>query len=599
MQEMEILFGFDDVSFETQVKKLLASKGVEGKIAARFSKEGIKTYIDNHEDCNTVVLLESTGRALYTAEELAQFTDKRDINVIVVLSDKHLGTEYVQTLYTAGITGAIFQRPGKNGGAYPSDIATLILQRRTRAAARDYYGISSKIELGFLENSDFDLLYKELRDESKSTQLENYINICSRLSTKQIYDFTRRLPKDDKQYLAQFEEFHTVLALLMKIGLNLKIKKPKKMSIGLNTPVGIGARDDRIIIKKKKADTEGKNPDFTEKNQQLCPDKSKNKKNCKKQAKKPSWFKSIKYNRNEITNEEESKPPVNEEKVISNELEEFLNDQANDSKKTVKEGDKTKKETVINKESPKETDPEPRIDTVSLKEETEEIKDQKSDEALKKDLSATENKVRTSYANMFNSFHSSSKKVEKSKKTDDEKNEAEKKPIIDEHQKSLKELFSEVNNENLPDKEEKEVYDDTVLEGIWSVFSKVESKEIKNQKETIVSEEDVKSSLLNESISCDEENILEFANKSFEQPKKEPNTEKEEKGTISKNDDEMPGVYDDLLFEFDPEAEGITLKKSFRDRYLAPIAIIAIFLIVGFTVAFYLQVNGGPSGSLF
>lgn len=257
MEKLKILFGFSDNDYEAAVKALLRSKGYDAQISARFSKESVKAFIEKNPDTDAMVILEafpkskeSTKSQKYTAEEVAQLADNSDVNIILVLSENYKGTDYMRTLFAAGITSAFFQRRGN--GARPRDIAALILQKRTRKSAREYYGIGSQtIELGFLDNDVFNKLYTDLKSvSSDSNMLENYLAICAKLSPQQIADFTRRLPGDDRDYLAQFEEFHTVLQLLKKFGIDMKIKRPKRVSVGLKSSVGISMKDDRMVINK-------------------------------------------------------------------------------------------------------------------------------------------------------------------------------------------------------------------------------------------------------------------------------------------------------------------------------------------------------------
>jgi len=258
MENMHILMGFDAPEFEQVVKNLLKLKGYEAQIHSKLSKLTIKEYLERNPSCTAVVLKETFSKDVYyTAEEVAQLTDMRDVNVIIVLSEKRRGTDYMRTLYTAGITNAIFQK-GRRGGATPKEVATLLLQRRTRKAAREYYGIASKkIELGFLDTATYVEFYQDLKQGDKSL-LENYIAVCARMSPQQIADFTRRLPKDDQEHLAQFKEFHAIMQLLKKFGIDLKIKKPKKLQIGLEMPIGISLKEDAIhfdTMPKKKDDS--------------------------------------------------------------------------------------------------------------------------------------------------------------------------------------------------------------------------------------------------------------------------------------------------------------------------------------------------------
>jgi len=260
MEKIKILFGFQDENFEKAIKGLLKQHEYDAEIFARFNKESVKGFIDKNPDTAAVVLLEAFPKhdrgaksQKYTAEELAQLTEGSDVNVIVVLSENYKGTDYLRTLFAAGITSAFLQKRGS--GATPKDIATLILRKRTRKMAREYYGIGNgKIDVGYIERDDFNELYQKMH--SKDNLLAGYLTICANLNATQIADFTKRLPEDDITYLAGFEEFHTVMELLKKFGMDLKIKKPKKVAIGLNKTVAISMVNDRVIIGDEPAEKE-------------------------------------------------------------------------------------------------------------------------------------------------------------------------------------------------------------------------------------------------------------------------------------------------------------------------------------------------------
>ena len=252
MEQIKVLFGFSDESFEEAVKALLKQKGYDAEIFARFNKDSVKQFIEKNPDTAAVVLLEAFPRQSrgtkpqkYTAEEVAQLTESSDVNVILVLSENYKGTEYMKTLFAAGITSAFLQKRGE--GARPRDIASLILQKRTRKMAREYYGIGGgRIDLGFLEREDFTSLYEKMHE--KDNLLAGYLAVCGSLNATQIADFTRRLPEDDREYLTGFEEFHTIIALLKKFGIDLHIKRPRKVVIGLNRQMAITMVDNHVVF---------------------------------------------------------------------------------------------------------------------------------------------------------------------------------------------------------------------------------------------------------------------------------------------------------------------------------------------------------------
>lgn len=235
---------FDEV--ERRVGKILLEYGIEASFQVRTNKVRVKEYVENN-DCEVVILQEKIDNKKWTAEEVAQLTEQKDVNVIIVLSDRYIGKEYVMTLLAANITNAIFQK-GRNGGASAKDIADLIVKKRSRKDARAYYGIGNqKIDLGILDEDTYVEYYKDLKDERNSL-LKNYVDCCAKMNLSQIADFTKRLPEDDLDELKKFEEFYTIMQLLKEAGFDLKIKKPKKTMIGLSVPQQICFKGSRTGV---------------------------------------------------------------------------------------------------------------------------------------------------------------------------------------------------------------------------------------------------------------------------------------------------------------------------------------------------------------
>jgi len=243
MEQKKILFGFDAPKFENEVIKLLKKKGYEVESTVKFTKSSIRDFLLANPSYETAVLLEvmnnsaDSSVAKYNAEELAMLTDERDVNIIVILNDNRKGTKFMETLYTAGITSALYQK-GRHGGATAKDIAELIIEKRNKRQAREYYGIAdAPINLGFLGNDTFTEYYNRLQDETYgSTLIERFCNICTMMNKKQIADFIRRTPQEVVDELKKYEEFHVILEFIKGNGIDLKIKRPKKIQIGLSTP---------------------------------------------------------------------------------------------------------------------------------------------------------------------------------------------------------------------------------------------------------------------------------------------------------------------------------------------------------------------------
>lgn len=245
METKKILFGFNNDKFEKSIKELLRQIDWEAEVYARTSKAAVRDMVRKVTDLDAVVLTETIDggglqkRQKYVAEEFASIADESNANLIVVISENWRGTDYMRVLLDAGITCAIFVSDKK--GVMAKDVATMIARRRTKKEAREYYGIGhEKADLGFLGLDEFSELYERFRTRQGSP-LENYLFICRNLGNPvQVADFTKRLPKDDLEYLASFEEFHAVMAALKEMGYDLKIKRPKTTSIGLKNVLLIG-----------------------------------------------------------------------------------------------------------------------------------------------------------------------------------------------------------------------------------------------------------------------------------------------------------------------------------------------------------------------
>lgn len=233
MSEKHILCGFDVPEFEKRMKMLLKERGYEATTYTQLSKKGVKDFLEQNPKCDTVILLEASNfKKSYTAEEIAALTDKREINVIVVLSSRHIGTDYMKTLYVAGVTNAIFQM-GRKDGASAKDIVERIINKRNRQEARKYYGIEHlDLEPSVMIDMDtYAEYYKRLHADEHL--LVNYLKVCSDMSPKQIADFTKRMPAEDRAYLEQFEEFHMLMEAVKSMGVVIKVKRPKKTVVGM------------------------------------------------------------------------------------------------------------------------------------------------------------------------------------------------------------------------------------------------------------------------------------------------------------------------------------------------------------------------------
>ena len=234
MERMEILLGFHFPEFEKGLTASLYDLGYDAKIIEKHTKMQIREYILMHRECRVVILKERDSTMSFTAEDFAVLTDENDdLIVICVLSEERRGTDYMQVLYAAGITNAIFQS-GREG-VRPSQIAELCLKKKSRKDARKYYGIASvDMDIGMLSPEAYSIYYQSLfNKENGSSLILRYLNVASRLTAAQNEDFINRLPGEIVDELREYEEFYVILDGLKAHGIDLKYKRPKHVKVGI------------------------------------------------------------------------------------------------------------------------------------------------------------------------------------------------------------------------------------------------------------------------------------------------------------------------------------------------------------------------------
>lgn len=240
VEEMNILFGFDVPVFQVEVENYLKNMGYKVNSCVRTTKAAIRKEIESGS-CHCAVLrevLNNNGNIeKYSADELAILTDERDINIVVVLNDNLRGTPYMRILYGANITSAVYQS-GRTGGATAKGIGELLIKKRSREEARDVYGIDGRLAPAYSLSSNIFLeCMQRLRyDNSDENLIERFIQCCKSLTYKQTAEFIQKIPAEIRDELILYEEFHTIVGILKSCGMDLKIRKPKKMMIGLSHP---------------------------------------------------------------------------------------------------------------------------------------------------------------------------------------------------------------------------------------------------------------------------------------------------------------------------------------------------------------------------
>lgn len=233
MADYHILFGFKEEEIIAKIVAAVRSGGNTVTYTERTSKESIIAYLERNVDCCHAVLRECMGAESFTAKDFANLTDTRDINIIALIESKHKGTNFMDTLYAAGITSGIIVSP--KHGASPGKIAELILRKRTRRAARKYYGLQdSELRIDILSYGEYVLNYSKLMNPELGLNIvDRFISIVKRLSPKQVATFIQSLPPNVYQELQGYEEFWIVIENLRRSKINILATKPALVKRGL------------------------------------------------------------------------------------------------------------------------------------------------------------------------------------------------------------------------------------------------------------------------------------------------------------------------------------------------------------------------------
>lgn len=137
---LKVVCGFSNeksASIREKLAEAAAKRNLELSFVSRYRKEGVLQYLQEHEDYNIVVLQEILQNSSpYTAEDLAELEDIRNLNIIVSLNKGHYSDRYMRILYAAGITNALYEED-----ASAEHIVELMLHGRNRKSCREYYGI--------------------------------------------------------------------------------------------------------------------------------------------------------------------------------------------------------------------------------------------------------------------------------------------------------------------------------------------------------------------------------------------------------------------------------------------------------------------------
>lgn len=206
---IKVVCGFSNersASIRETLTEAAAKKNIELYFICRYRKEGVLQFVREHADYNIVVLQEILQNSSpYTAEDLSELKDVRELNVIVSLNKNHYGDRYMRILYTAGIMNALYEED-----ASAEKIVDLMISVRNRKECRGYYGIKTLNDLEQTLN---------IIDQMKVTKYSDYIinggsvdDISSRyifsadmLNSAENIELVRILPTYIKNELADIE----------------------------------------------------------------------------------------------------------------------------------------------------------------------------------------------------------------------------------------------------------------------------------------------------------------------------------------------------------------------------------------------------------
>ena len=141
---MKLVFGFNiEKEVLRQVVAALKKSGItqfDGVVPKR-SKSEVAAYVrDNQEDMVVLLVRSLDTGSPYTIEELDSLVlSNEKARFIFIVSEKYMGSDYMQSLYNIGIYDAVFSKD-ESGFEFKA-IVPLLIKPRSKADAKKYYGI--------------------------------------------------------------------------------------------------------------------------------------------------------------------------------------------------------------------------------------------------------------------------------------------------------------------------------------------------------------------------------------------------------------------------------------------------------------------------
>jgi len=234
-RRIKVLLGFklrseeEDRDVEKRLTVQLKTMGYEPALLRRSTKKEIQSYLKENTECCHAVLMETVGMATWSQNELAELVDDREIRVVVVLTAARARqTEYLTTLYAAGITCAIFEHG--HSGASAEEVAELLVRPRSRREARRYYGIeTANIAIRSLTNEMYNGYCCKLMDKEYGPGImARLLRIAENMNPYQMGDLLSKLPQGVLEELWQYTEYAQLRIQLRECGISIPYRRPRR-----------------------------------------------------------------------------------------------------------------------------------------------------------------------------------------------------------------------------------------------------------------------------------------------------------------------------------------------------------------------------------
>ncbi len=235
VRRIKVLLGFklrseeEDRDVEKRLTIQLKTMGYEPAILRRSTKKEIQSYLKENTECSHAVLMETVGMATWSQNELAELVDDREIRVVAVLTAARARqTEYLTTLYAAGITCAIFEHG--HSGASAEEVAELLVRPRSRREARRYYGIeTANISIRSLTNEMYNGYCCKLMDKEYGPGImARLLRIAENINPYQMSDLLSKLPQGVLEELWQYTEYAQIRVQLKECGVRIPYRRPRR-----------------------------------------------------------------------------------------------------------------------------------------------------------------------------------------------------------------------------------------------------------------------------------------------------------------------------------------------------------------------------------